>query len=87
MMRIFLSQQCARDLMDGYFPSELQSRFPDGVPFQLTDQREVTFAPRWSEEGFPGSGQKLGGQRQPSKLSSPHTTSQLPGLSPTALTL
>ncbi|XP_023275540.1 UBX domain-containing protein 11 isoform X2 [Seriola lalandi dorsalis] len=29
------TQQCMRDLMDGYFPSELQERFPDGVPFEV----------------------------------------------------
>ncbi|NWS04529.1 UBX11 protein, partial [Motacilla alba] len=25
------TQQCLRDIMDGYFPSELQPRYPDGV--------------------------------------------------------
>uniref|UniRef100_A0A3B5MK89 UBX domain-containing protein 11 n=1 Tax=Xiphophorus couchianus TaxID=32473 RepID=A0A3B5MK89_9TELE len=29
------TQQCMQDLMDGYFPSELQQRFPDGVPFEV----------------------------------------------------
>lgn len=24
-----------QDLMDGYLPSELQDRFPDGVPFEV----------------------------------------------------
>lgn len=28
-------QQFIQDLMDGYFPSELQSRFPDGIPFEV----------------------------------------------------
>lgn len=28
-------QQFVQDLMDGYFPSELQSRFPDGIPFEV----------------------------------------------------
>lgn len=28
-------QRCMQDLMDGYFPSELQERFPDGVPFEV----------------------------------------------------
>lgn len=28
-------QQFLQDLMDGYFPSELQSRFPDGIPFEV----------------------------------------------------
>ncbi|NXT24004.1 UBX11 protein, partial [Syrrhaptes paradoxus] len=25
------TQQCLQDIMDGYFPSELQTRYPDGV--------------------------------------------------------
>ncbi|NXU40361.1 UBX11 protein, partial [Drymodes brunneopygia] len=25
------TQQCLQDIMDGYFPSELQQRYPDGV--------------------------------------------------------
>lgn len=29
-------QQCMQDLMDGYFPSELEERFPDGVPFEAS---------------------------------------------------
>ena len=24
-----------QDLMDGFFPSELQARYPDGVPFEV----------------------------------------------------
>lgn len=28
-------QQFIQDLMDGYFPSELQSKFPDGIPFEV----------------------------------------------------
>uniref|UniRef100_A0A8C0BQQ8 UBX domain-containing protein 11 n=1 Tax=Buteo japonicus TaxID=224669 RepID=A0A8C0BQQ8_9AVES len=27
------TQQCLQDIMDGYFPSELQMRYPDGIPF------------------------------------------------------
>uniref|UniRef100_A0A8C5SY31 UBX domain-containing protein 11 n=1 Tax=Laticauda laticaudata TaxID=8630 RepID=A0A8C5SY31_LATLA len=29
------TKHCLRDIMDGFFPSELQSRFPNGVPFQV----------------------------------------------------
>uniref|UniRef100_A0A8B9B9F9 UBX domain-containing protein 11 n=1 Tax=Anser brachyrhynchus TaxID=132585 RepID=A0A8B9B9F9_9AVES len=29
------AQQCLQDIMDGYFPSELQMRYPDGIPFQV----------------------------------------------------
>ncbi|NWQ83509.1 UBX11 protein, partial [Columbina picui] len=25
------TQQCLQDIMDGYFPSELQNRYPDGI--------------------------------------------------------
>ncbi|NXJ69316.1 UBX11 protein, partial [Rostratula benghalensis] len=25
------TQQCLQDIMDGYFPSELQVRYPDGI--------------------------------------------------------
>ena len=32
------TQLCVRDLMDGYFPSELQSRYPDGVPIAVRNQ-------------------------------------------------
>lgn len=77
-------QQCIQDIQDGYFPSELQSKYPDGVPFLLSDKREVTFIPRGSSQNFPGSGQTLGGQKGPSKLinlppPSSLTTSELPG--------
>lgn len=34
------SQRCLQDLMDGYFPSELQDRYPDGVPFQVSIHRD-----------------------------------------------
>ena len=27
------TQACVQDIMDGYFPGELQDRYPDGVPF------------------------------------------------------
>lgn len=32
---VWFLQQCMQDLMDGYFPSELQERFPDGVPLEV----------------------------------------------------
>lgn len=62
------TRQCIQDLLDGYYPSELQSRYPDGVPFQLTDHRDVTFKPREYSDVFPGSGHQLGGDKGPSKL-------------------
>ncbi|XP_073420689.1 UBX domain-containing protein 11 isoform X1 [Dendrobates tinctorius] len=54
------TQQCLRDIMDGYFPSELQTRFPDGVTFQVTDMRSVVFRERTSRDQFPGQGQSVG---------------------------
>lgn len=33
---LWSAQQCMKDLMDGYFPSELHERFPDGVPFEVS---------------------------------------------------
>ncbi|XP_022609244.1 UBX domain-containing protein 11 isoform X3 [Seriola dumerili] len=60
------TQQCMRDLMDGYFPSELQERFPDGVPFEVHDRRDEEFIFRlpWEKDD-----------------SSSVASSQIPGLS------
>ncbi|XP_061103013.1 UBX domain-containing protein 11 [Conger conger] len=55
------TQQCMLDLMDGYFPSELQEQFPDGVPFQVTDRREEEFKERPVGAEFPGEGKAVGG--------------------------
>ena len=30
-----LPQRCLRDILDGFFPSELQRLYPDGVPFKV----------------------------------------------------
>ncbi len=30
------TQQCMKDIMDGYFPSELQRRYPDGIPIAVS---------------------------------------------------
>ncbi|MBN3291294.1 UBX11 protein, partial [Polypterus senegalus] len=59
------TQQCMQDLMDGYFPSELQRRFPDGVPIKMNDQRDVEFQQnnRWIE--FPGIGHTIGNKTDP----------------------
>uniref|UniRef100_A0A8U7N5M4 UBX domain-containing protein 11 n=1 Tax=Corvus moneduloides TaxID=1196302 RepID=A0A8U7N5M4_CORMO len=37
------TQQCLQDIMDGYFPSELQPRYPDGVPLQVSATRTQVF--------------------------------------------
>uniref|UniRef100_A0A8C5MBN2 UBX domain-containing protein 11 n=1 Tax=Leptobrachium leishanense TaxID=445787 RepID=A0A8C5MBN2_9ANUR len=54
------TQHCVQDIMDGYFPSELQRRFPDGVTFQITDQRNVVFRERRFWDELPGLGQTVG---------------------------
>ncbi|XP_061573903.1 UBX domain-containing protein 11 [Cololabis saira] len=53
------TQQCMQDLMDGYFPSELQQRFPDGIPFEAHDRRHEEFVIRRPWDTFPGKGQAL----------------------------
>uniref|UniRef100_A0A8D2MJT4 UBX domain protein 11 n=1 Tax=Zonotrichia albicollis TaxID=44394 RepID=A0A8D2MJT4_ZONAL len=42
------THQCLQDIMDGYFPSELQPRYPDGVPLQAS----ASPAPGATEEGL-----------------------------------
>lgn len=56
-----VTQQCMQDIMDGYFPSELQSRYPDGIPFEVQDKREVVYEDRRTALLFPGMGQSLVG--------------------------
>ena len=38
-----LTKKFCIDIMDGYFPSELQQTYPDGVAFELVDKRDVIF--------------------------------------------
>ncbi|KAG9283853.1 UBX domain-containing protein 11 isoform X1 [Astyanax mexicanus] len=57
------TQRCMQDLMDGYFPSELQDRFPDGVIFQIQDRRGEEFRGR-RPIGFPGKGHTVGGSEE-----------------------
>ncbi|NWW89319.1 UBX11 protein, partial [Rhynochetos jubatus] len=54
------TQQCLQDITDGYFPSELQTRYPDGIPLQVTDRRDVVFQERDLPGSFPGHGQAVG---------------------------
>jgi len=42
------------DVRDGYFPSELQSRYPDGLIFDLVDLHSEAF-----NQKFPGVGKRL----------------------------
>ncbi|KAM9353454.1 UBX domain-containing protein 11 [Symphorus nematophorus] len=72
------TQRCMQDLMDGYFPSELQERFPDGVPFEVHDRRDEEFIFRLPWNKFPGEGQAVRGEKDESSNA---ISSQLPGLS------
>ncbi|KAM9852148.1 UBX domain-containing protein 11 [Aulostomus maculatus] len=69
------TQQCIQDLMDGYFPSELQERFPDGVPFEVHDKRDAEFIFRLPWDRFPGEGKAVRDWKKESASSQP------PGLS------
>ncbi|KAK7478069.1 hypothetical protein BaRGS_00030675 [Batillaria attramentaria] len=60
--------QCVQDFLDGYFPSELQRQYPDGVPFLVRDMRDVFFRPQAATSVFSGTGMTLGGEEQPSRL-------------------
>ncbi|XP_039660948.1 UBX domain-containing protein 11 isoform X2 [Perca fluviatilis] len=68
------TQRCMQDLMDGYFPSELQERFPDGVPFEVHDRRDEDFIVPWNK--FPGEGQAVRGKKDESLNA---VSSPLPG--------
>ncbi|KAI5139810.1 Ubx Domain-Containing Protein 11 [Manis pentadactyla] len=55
------TQRCLRDILDGFFPSELQWLYPDGVPFKISDLRNQVYL----ENGldlFPGEGRVVGRQ-------------------------
>ena len=56
------TQRCLRDILDGFFPSELQRLYPDGVPFKVSDLRNQIYP----EDGlgqFPGEGRVVGRQK------------------------
>ncbi|KAA3678205.1 uncharacterized protein DEA37_0012478 [Paragonimus westermani] len=68
--------QFIQDILDGFFPSELQSKFPDGVPFKLTDRRSDRFlSVRSSSEVSTTKEHILGGMGFQSKLIKAPTSS------------
>ncbi|XP_064327680.1 UBX domain-containing protein 11 [Phalacrocorax carbo] len=69
------TQQCMQDIMDGYFPSELQMHYPDGIPLQVIDRRDMVFRERDLPGSFPGPGQVVGY----SKSSEVQETTEIPG--------
>nr|XP_025134474.1 UBX domain-containing protein 11 isoform X9 [Bubalus bubalis] len=56
------TQRCLRDILDGFFPSELQWLYPDGVPFKVSDLRGQVY-PEHGLDPFPGEGRVVGLQR------------------------
>nr|XP_019569517.1 PREDICTED: UBX domain-containing protein 11 isoform X1 [Rhinolophus sinicus]XP_019569524.1 PREDICTED: UBX domain-containing protein 11 isoform X1 [Rhinolophus sinicus]XP_019569528.1 PREDICTED: UBX domain-containing protein 11 isoform X1 [Rhinolophus sinicus] len=56
------TQRCLRDILDGFFPSELQRLYPDGVPFKVSDLRNQVY-PENGLNPFPGEGRVVGQQR------------------------
>lgn len=48
------TMQCVQDLMDGYFPSELQRKYPNGVPLKVIDKRHLEFRERERQTTFCG---------------------------------
>lgn len=67
-----------KDIMDGYFPSELQSRYPDGIPFVVKDFRHTHFEAKKPLKAFKGTGQTLGGETKPSRLVASHKSTHKP---------
>ncbi|NIG58977.1 UBX domain-containing protein 11 [Pontoporia blainvillei] len=55
-------QRCLRDILDGFFPSELQRLYPDGVPFKVSDLCNQVY-PENGLDPFPGEGRVVGWQR------------------------
>ncbi|XP_073937020.1 UBX domain-containing protein 11 isoform X7 [Castor canadensis] len=74
------TQRCLRDILDGFFPSELQRLYPDGVPFKVSDLRNQVYP----EDGlgpFPGEGRVVG---QQSMFKASDRVEEYPGPSMTA---
>ena len=43
------TRSCVQDIMDGYFPGELQERYPDGVPFIVSIDLEVIIQSKYPD--------------------------------------
>ncbi|XP_010631543.1 UBX domain-containing protein 11 isoform X3 [Fukomys damarensis] len=56
------TQRCLRDILDGFFPSELQRLYPNGVPFKVSDLHDQVY-PVDRLGPFPGRGCVVGWQR------------------------
>ncbi|XP_054996505.1 UBX domain-containing protein 11 isoform X2 [Sorex araneus] len=53
------TQRCLRDILDGFFPSELRRLYPKGVPFKVSDLRHQIY-PENGLDSFPGEGRVVG---------------------------
>ncbi|XP_036888633.1 UBX domain-containing protein 11 isoform X2 [Sturnira hondurensis] len=73
------TQRCLRDILDGFFPSELQRLYPDGGPFKVSDLRNQVY-PENRLDPFPGEGRVVGWQR----IRKPSVTVEHPGSKMTA---
>jgi hypothetical protein len=69
------TQMFLKDVHDGYFPYELKERFPDGVPFAVTDRRHTPYgsapgatAADPASVAAKSTGYVLGGGGVPSRL-------------------
>jgi hypothetical protein len=55
-----LTRKFCIDICDGYFPSELQAKYPDGVSFNLIDKRDICFQEKQENSVFKSKGYRLG---------------------------
>ncbi len=62
------TRQFILDLNEGYFPSELQHRYPNGIPIIVQDRRDTWFQEGHKKQCFHGTGHALGGCDGPSRL-------------------
>merc|ERR1712226_21995 len=54
------SREFIGDILDGYFPSELRDKYPEGTPFAVKDRRDAWYLESGKrKELFPGSGHTL----------------------------
>jgi len=53
------TRQFVLDLEEGYFPSELQKRYPNGMVIKLTDLREKQYVDKRQQVSFAGKGNRL----------------------------
>jgi len=53
------TQQIIAELQEGYFPSELQMKYPKGIPLKVTDLREKKYIDPRMVAHFPGQGHTM----------------------------